>query len=130
MEYNLNIGASHTNEKLVERQDTAAFMGSGTVEVFATPAMILLMELAARNAVQGDLPSGSTTVGTLVNVQHVAATPLGAKVAAKAVLTHIDGRKLTFNIEATDENGVIGKGVHERVIIDVERFMARLTKNG
>ena len=126
MDYNLQIGASHTAEKLVEERNTAAYMGSGIVQVFATPAMILLMELAARNAVQGYLPEGSTTVGTLVNIKHVAATPLGAKVSASAVLKEIDGRKLTFEIEATDEKGIIGKGVHERAIIDVERFMARL----
>jgi len=128
MDYNLTVGASHTAEKLVGQQDTAAHMGSGTVEVFATPAMILLMELAARNAVQGDLPEGFTTVGTVVNVQHLSATPLGAKVAATAVLAGIDGRKLTFDIEASDENGLIGKGTHERAIIDIERFMARLAK--
>ena len=125
MEHNLQIGASHTAEKLVEEWDTAAFMGSGVVTVFATPAMILLMELAARNAVQDHLPDGSTTVGTLVNVQHVAATPLGAKVSATAVLKQIDGRKLTFDVKATDKNGIIGKGVHERAIIDIERFMSK-----
>jgi len=128
MDYNLKIGASYTAEKLVEEQDTAAYMGSGTVTVFATPAMILLMELAARDAVQSHLPEGATTVGTLVNVQHVAATPLGAKVSATATLQQIDGRKLTFKVEAVDENGVIGKGIHERAIIDIERFMAKLVK--
>jgi len=128
MDYDLRIGISHTAEKLVEERDTAAFMGSGTVAVFATPAMILLMELAARNAAQDSLPEGFTTVGTLVNVQHLAATPLGAKVSATAVLKQIDGRKLTFEIEACDENGIIGKGIHERAIIDVERFMAKLVK--
>ncbi|MCL2573531.1 MAG: thioesterase family protein [Defluviitaleaceae bacterium] len=128
MDYKLQIGTSHITEKTVEERDTAAFMGSGTVQVFATPAMILLMELAARNAVQSDLPDGSTTVGTLVNIQHMAATPLGAKVSATAILKQIDGRKLTFDIEASDKNGIIGKGVHERAIIDVERFMAKLVK--
>ena len=128
MDYSLKIGASYIAEKIVGEHDTAAFMGSGAVTVFATPAMILLMELAARNAVQGSLPEGSTTVGTLVNVQHLSATPLGAKVSATAVLRQIDGRKLTFDIEARDENGVIGSGVHERAIIDVERFMAKLVK--
>ncbi|MDR2182564.1 MAG: thioesterase family protein [Clostridiales bacterium] len=126
--YNLKIGANHTAEKLVEERDTAAFMGSGAVEVFATPAMILLMELAARNAVQADLPEGTTTVGTLVDVRHMAATPLAAKVSATAILKEIDGRKLIFDVEAADENGVIGKGVHERAIIDIRRFMAKLVK--
>ena len=124
----LKVGTSHTTEKFVEEKDTAAFMGSGTVAVFATPAMILLMELAARNAVQEDLPQGHTTVGTLVNVQHLAAAPLGAKVTATAILKQIDGRRLVFDIEAADENGIIGRGVHERAIIDVERFMAKLVK--
>ena len=127
---NIKIGATYTARKTVEMSDTAAFMGSGTVEVFATPAMILLMELAARDAVQSELPSGLTTVGTLVNVQHLAATPLGAQVSATATLREVDasGRKLRFDLEASDERGVIGKGVHERAIIDIERFMARLNK--
>jgi len=126
MDYNLKAGTSHAAEKVVELHDTAAFMGSGTVEVFGTPAMILLMELAARDAVQGNLPDDFTTVGTMVNVQHLSATLMGKKVTATATLKQIDGRKLIFDIEATDESGIIGKGVHERAIIDVKRFMARL----
>ncbi|MCL2376001.1 MAG: thioesterase family protein [Defluviitaleaceae bacterium] len=128
MDYNLQIGMSHVAEKHVADADSAATLGSGTLAVFATPAMILLMELAARNAVQDVLPQGATTVGTLVNVQHLAATPVGAKVSATATLTAIDGRKLTFEVEAADENGVIGKGTHERAVIDIQRFMSKLIK--
>jgi len=128
MDYNLQIGMTHTNEKLVTDADSAATLGSGTLAVFATPAMILLMELAARNTAQDALPEGVTTVGTLVNVQHLAATPVGSKVSATATLTAIDGRKLTFEVQAIDENGIIGKGIHERAIIDVQRFMAKLSK--
>jgi len=126
MNHNLEVGISFIAEKIVTESDTAAAMGSGSVTVFATPAMILLMELAARNAVQAILPDGITTVGTVVNVQHLAATPLGAKVTATAILRQIDGRKLTFEVEASDESSIIGKGIHERVIIDIERFMAKL----
>jgi len=128
MDYNLQINMTHTNEKLITDADSAATLGSGSLAVFATPAMILLMELAAHNAVQDALPEGTTTVGTLVNVQHLAATPVGKKVSATATLVAIDGRKLTFEVEAVDENGVIGKGVHERAIIDIQRFMSKLTK--
>jgi len=128
MDYNLQIGMSHTDEKFVTDADSAATLGSGTLAVFATPAMILLMELAARNAVQNALPEGATTVGMLVNVQHLAATLVGKKVSAKATLTAIDGRKLTFEVEAIDENGIIGKGIHERAVIDTQRFMSKLTK--
>ena len=126
MDYNLQIGMTYTARKTVEHKDTAAAMGSGDVTVFATPAMILLMEEAARLAVQSALPPGTTTVGTVVNVQHMAATPMGMKVQATAALTGINGRRLTFEVEARDENGVIGKGSHERAVIDVERFMAKL----
>ncbi|MCL2396659.1 MAG: thioesterase family protein [Defluviitaleaceae bacterium] len=118
----------YTAERIVEAKDTAVAIGSGEVEVFATPAMILLMEEAARLAVQPALPTGSTTVGTVVNVQHLAATPVGMKVRATATLTEINGRRLVFEVEATDEKGIIGKGIHERAVIDIQRFMAMLQK--
>jgi len=124
----MQIGMSYTAEKQVEHADSAAAMGSGSVAVFATPAMILLMELAARDCVAAALPEGSTTVGTVVNVRHMAATPVGMRVSATANLIEIDGRRLVFEVEAKDENGIIGKGLHERAVIDIERFMAKLAK--
>ena len=124
----MEIGATYTAAKTVETADSAAALGSGSVAVFATPAMILLMELAAREAVQAALPQGSTTVGTVVSIRHLAATPVGAQVSATARLVEIDGRRLVFDVEAQDENGIIGEGLHERAVIDIERFMAKLAR--
>ena len=122
----MEIGATYTIEKIVEHRDSAASVGSGTVAVFATPAMILIMEEAARLAVQDALPEGSTTVGTVVNIQHMAATPVGMRVTATARLVEVSGRFLTFDVEAHDERRQIGKGSHQRAIIDIARFMAKL----
>jgi len=122
----MEIGTTYTATKTVETADSAAALGSGSVAVFATPAMILLMELAAREAVQAALPHGSTTVGTVVNIRHMAATPVGARVSATAKLVEIEGRRLVFEVEAQDESGIIGKGLHERAVIDIERFMTKL----
>lgn len=122
----MEIGATFTIEKTVEHRDSAAALGSGSVAVFATPAMILLMEDAARLAVQDALPEGSTTVGTVVNIQHMAATPVGMRVTATARLIEINGRTLTFDVEAHDEKRQIGKGSHQRAVIDIYRFMSKL----
>jgi len=121
----MDIGMTYTLERTAREQDSAAIMGSGAVHVFATPAMILLMEEAAAACVQGELPEGGATVGTVVNVSHVSATPIGAKVSATAVLTAINGRLLEFDVEAFDDKRLIGKGTHQRAIIDVERFMSK-----
>ncbi len=96
------------------------------MEVFATPAMIALMENAAMSAVAGVLPEGSSTVGAEMNVSHIKPSGLGAEIAATAVLTAIDGRKLTFNVGASDSQGMIGEGVHVRYVVDRERFMAKV----
>jgi len=122
----MDIGKIYTVEKIVQHADSAAALGGGSVDVFATPAMILIMEEAARLVVQNELPEGHTTVGTVVNIKHLAATPVGKKVNATAKLTFVDGRRLVFEVEAADENGIIGKGTHERAIIDIKRFMAKL----
>ena len=127
MDYNLKIGARYTAEKTVGTADTADSMGSGTLPVFATPAMILLMEQAALLAVQGDLPEGLTTVGTMVNVRHLAATPIGTAVTATATLTETAGRKLTFAVTAADASGTIGEGIHERAVVDISRFMSKFS---
>jgi len=124
----MEIGMTYTLERTAREQDSAAVMGSGAVHVFATPAMILLMEEAAAFCVQSELPEGSTTVGTAVNVQHVSATPIGAKVSAITRLVGINGRLLEFEVEAFDEKGLIGKGTHQRAVIDVQRFMSKFDK--
>ncbi|MDI6707219.1 MAG: thioesterase family protein, partial [Bacillota bacterium] len=110
-------------ETIVKEKDTAANFGSGGVEVFATPMMIGLMENAALSAVDLHLPKGYATVGTHLDVKHLAATPIGMKVYATAELIEIDGKRLVFKVEAYDEKEKIGEGMHERYIINLERFL-------
>ena len=110
----------------VTAENTASALGSGGINVYATPAMIALMEGAAFSAAQNLLPPGWSTVGTELNVKHIAATPLGMKVYAKAELINIDGRALSFKVEAFDETGKIGEGSHNRFIIEIEKFLAKL----
>ncbi len=106
--------------------DVARTVGSGELDVFATPAMIALMENAAAQAVSMWLEDGSTTVGTVVNVVHARASGLGERITATAELREIEGRKLIFHVAAHDPKGVIGEGIHERVVVDIQRFMGRL----
>jgi predicted thioesterase len=103
----------------------ASALGSGALDVFATPAMIALMEGAAARAVQPSLPAGSISVGTRVDVRHLAATPPGVEVRARAELVEVDGRRLVFRVECFDPHEKIGEGIHERAIVDAERLLAR-----
>lgn len=125
MKNDLKIGMRAELEQEVLLQHTAMAFGSGLVKVLATPMMIGLMEKAALSAVDEHLGEGFATVGTIVNVSHMAATPVGMKVRAIAVLSNIEGRKLTFNIAAYDEKEKIGEGSHERYIIDIAKFIKR-----
>jgi predicted thioesterase len=118
------IGAQKTDT--VTDDKTASVWGSGGLSVYATPAMIALMEEAALSAVDTLLPPDWSTVGTELNVKHIAATPMGMKVYAKAELLGIDGRALSFKVEAFDETGKIGEGVHSRCIVDNEKSMAKI----
>ena len=102
-------------------------MGSGTLEVYATPAMVALMESAAANSVKAHLEPGKTTVGVSIDVKHVSATPLGMTVSCESELVEIDGKRLVFKITASDRHGVIGTANHERMIIDIKRFMDKAT---
>ena len=111
-----------TVKETVTENNTALSVGSGSLKVYATPAMLALMEKAACEAVASILNDGETTVGTLLNVAHTAATPVGMEVSATAELIEHDGRKLVFNVTANDESGEIGKGTHERFIVFSERF--------
>jgi fluoroacetyl-CoA thioesterase len=111
----------------VVHENTAAAVGAGGVEVFATPMMIGLMENAAWRAVIDALDEGYVTVGTRVNVEHLAATPVGQKVYATAELIEVDGRRLVFRVEAYDERQKIGEGQHERFIVNLQRFLSRIT---
>lgn len=122
----LKPGLAGTAETVVRETNTALAMGSGSLHVFATPSMIALMEQAACNAVAACLDEESTSVGTLVNITHDAATGMGKKVTSTATLTAVEGRKLVFEITAADEDKQIGKGTHERFIVNKEKFMAKL----
>lgn len=124
----LTVGLKGRTESVVVRENTAAAVGSGLSEVFATPMMVALMEGAAVNALEGHLEDGQGSVGTSLNITHDSATPIGLKVWAEAELTAVDGRALTFAVTAYDEVGPIGKGAHSRFIIDNERFMAKAAK--
>ncbi len=122
----LKSGLSATARTTVTEAATARAMGSGDLEVFATPAMAALMEQAAMEAVAPELPEGATTVGAEMNCSHIRPSALGAAIAATAVLTAVEGRKLTFTVGASDERGIIGEGTHVRFVVDRERFMAKL----
>lgn len=116
-------------EKTVTTDETAAKYGSGLVEVYATPAMIAFMEKTCLESVLAHLPEGYNTVGINVNINHLKATPVGMKVTCKSILTEVDGRKLTFKLEAFDEEGKIGEGTHSRFVINTEKFMKKLSGN-
>ena len=122
----LEKGLSAQSRTTVAAENTAATMGSGDMPVFATPAMVALMENAAMNAVAAALPEGSTTVGAEMNVSHIKPSGLGVEITASAVLTAVEGRKLTFNVGARDAGGMIGEGVHVRYVVDRERFLAKV----
>lgn len=125
MEFDLQTGMTASIQKTVEPGDTAKAVASGLAEVFATPAMIALMENAAYLAVQSALPGGYSTVGAQINVKHIAATPVGFTVTARATLTAVEGKKLTFFIEVFDETEKIGEAEHIRFIIDAQRFQQK-----
>lgn len=122
----MNTGYSYTSTTVVNNNNTAKALGSGDMDVFATPAMVALMENAAMNAVAPHLEEGQTTVGTQISTSHIKASALGATITATAVLTAVDGRSLTFEITARDGENVIGEGTHTRFIIDRERFLSKL----
>ena len=121
----LQVGMKNTRQVKVSAENTALRMGSGTLEVFATPAMLALMEETAWRTVAPGLEPGQGTVGTLLNVEHSAPTPVGMTVTCEAELTQVDGRKLTFHVRAWDEAGPIGEGTHQRFIINDEKFQAK-----
>ena len=118
-------GLTGRAQTTVIESNTAAAMGSGLLPVFATPAMIALMEQAAVNACQDALDEGCGTVGTHLDVSHDAASPLGMTIRAEATLISVDGRKLTFAVQAFDDAGKIGSGTHERFIITNDRFLVK-----
>jgi len=114
----------------VNESDTAARWGSGLVPVYSTPALVGLLEAAAVKALEGQFEAGKTTVGGRIDVRHLAATPVGMTVRARAELTAIEGRKLTFQVEAWDEVEKIGQALHERYLVETEKFLARVQAKG
>lgn len=118
-------GIKGQGEITVTKENTAQALGSGSLAVLATPAMVALMEKTARLSVAPYLEEGQSTVGTLVNVKHLAASPVGMAITCRTELIDIDRRRLVFHVECSDEAGLIGEGTHERFIIDEEKFLAK-----
>ena len=124
----ISPGLSGTVELMVGEEHTAPSIGSGKVRVLATPVMINLIEAAALKAIEHLLQSGYQSLGTHLDVHHVAATPVGMKASATAVVAKVDGRTVYFKVEAKDEKDLIGYGTHERVVVNVAKFDARVQK--
>ncbi len=111
---------------VVTEDKTAYALGSGNVKVYSTPSLVALLEAAAVEALQSRLEAGQTSVGTGLNIRHLAATPVGMTVSAAATLKEVDGRRLVFEVSASDEAELVGQGTHERFIVDRERFEKRV----
>jgi fluoroacetyl-CoA thioesterase len=124
----LQVGVTGTAELMVGVEQTAPRVGSGRVAVLATPVMINLFEAAALRAIEDLLPPGMQSLGIHLNVRHFAATPVGMRVTATAEVTAINGRSVSFRVEARDEREVIGDGTHDRVVVNVARFDERVQK--
>lgn len=121
----LEVGIKGHQEMTVTDQNTAKSMGSGVMDVYATPSMLALMENTAFRSVAPYLNEGCGTVGTKVEIEHVASSPVGMKITCDSELIAIEGRKLVFHVEAYDAKGLIGKGTHERFIIESEKFQQK-----
>ena len=121
----LTPGLMSEVETIVTEEDTAERLGSGLVPVLGTPALVGLMENAAVRALEGHLPPGQTSVGGRIDVHHLAATPVGMRVRARAELAEVEGRRLAFRIEAWDEVEQIGAATHERFVVNEERFLTK-----
>ena len=126
MELNIEPGKRHYKEIMTTDQHSARTFGSGMVDVFATPAMIALMESTALESVHPSLPDGFTTVGTEINVKHLKATPIGMKITGESFIREVKYPKIVFEIHAWDEKGLIGIGTHTRVIVEEKLFMEKL----
>ena len=121
----LETGIKGTKTVTVNESNTAKVMGSGTLDVFATPALIALMEETCWRSVANELEEGCGSVGTLLEIRHTAPTPVGMEVTCESVLTEVDGRRLVFEVTASDAKGIVGEGKHERFIIQNEKFQEK-----
>ena len=121
----ITVGMKGEVSTFVEREDTAKEVGSGDLLVYATPCMVALMEGAACEAIADALSDTQTTVGTALNIEHIAATPVGLDVRAEAIVTAVEGKVITFEVNAFDEAGQIGKGTHKRVIVNSQKFLEK-----
>mgnify|MGYP003310572606 CR=1 FL=1 len=121
----LTVGMTNTVYSVVTEDKTAASARSGSLPVFATPFMVALMEEAASSLCEKETDDGITTVGTALSIEHLAATAVGAEVRATAKVTAVEGRKISFEVEAYDNAGLIGKGTHERFSVKSEKFLAK-----
>ncbi len=122
---NVEIGMKGETTNLVEREDTAQAVGSGSLLVYATPCMAALMEAAACEAIESGLSEDETTVGIELNLKHLSATPVGLEVRATAEVTAVEGKIISFSIEAFDEAGKIGEATHKRALVNSQRFLDR-----
>ena len=119
----ITVGMKGEVSTMAEREDTAQEVGSGDLLVYATPCMVALMEGAACEAIADALPEGQTTVGTMLNIEHISATPVGLEVRAEAEVTAVEGKVITFQVTAYDEIGEIGRGTHKRVMVNSQKFL-------
>ena len=128
MDYETLKGLCHSETLLVEHKDTAAVYGSGSLEVFATPAMIALMEKTCLESVNDKIGEENTTVGILINIKHLKASPVGAMIRCEATLVEVDRKRLVFEVRCFEGDTLIGEGFHERFVVDSEKFMGRCKK--
>lgn len=126
MDYEILKGICHSETLVVEHKDTAAVYGSGSLEVFATPAMIALMEKTCLESVNAKLGEGNTTVGISVNIKHLKASPVGSVIRCDSKLVEVDRKRLVFEVRCFEEDTLIGEGVHERFVVDSEQFMKKV----
>ena len=119
----ITVGMKGEVSTLVEREDTAAEVGSGSLLVYATPCMVAMMEGAACEAIDPVMPEGHTSVGIELNVKHLSATPVGIEIRAEATVIAVEGKVITFDLKAYDEAGLIGEGTHKRCIVAAQKFL-------
>ena len=125
MEYDMLKGLHHSETLVVEHKDTAAVYGSGALEVFATPAMIALMEKTCLESVADKIGEGNTTVGIAVNIKHLKASPVGSTIRCEAEIVEVDRRRLVFSVKCFEDETLVGEGIHERFVVDSQKFMSK-----